>query len=178
MSISERNKKLAQAFQFSSADLTINKQGGIAESQQATVEKFRKGRRISLVAFAVTAGLFFLGLIGVGISTLFNQGDNAIRYAIMGALGFVILALAGSSVNFYLRSRELLSGQVSLAEGAARPIETAAGEYGIAYFVKIGNKKLQLKSQAEHDAFDEGENYRLYFVKGYPLSVILSAEAY
>ena len=178
MSIGYRNKKLSQVNHFTSADLNLNKQGKIAESQKANVDKNRKGRVISLVAFAVMGGLFLLGLLGVGISTLFNPGDNTIRYAIMGALGVALLLMGGSAINFYLRSRELISGKISQVEGQAEPRKYTGDEYGTAYHIKIGKKKFALKSEEEHDAFEEGADYRIYYVKGYPFDVILSIEAF
>lgn len=178
MSPGDRNQRLSQAFQFTSADLSLNKQGKIAESQKANVDKYRRGRVISLVAFAVMGGLFLLGLLGVGVSTLFNSGDNTIRFAIMGALGVALLLMGGSALNFYTRSRELISGKISQVEGPAEAMKYTGDEYGTAYHVKIGKKKFPLKSEEEHDAFEEGENYRMYYVKAYPFDVILSIEGF
>ena len=123
-------------------------------------------------------GLFLLGVLGVGISTLFNPGDNTIRYAIMGALGVSLLLMGGSAINFYLRSRELISGKISQVEGPAEPKQYTGDEYGTAYQVKIGKKQFPLKSAEEHDDFEAGANYRINFVKGYPFDVILSIESF
>jgi hypothetical protein len=182
MSIGDRNKKLSQVFHFTSADLNLNKQGKIAESQKANVDKYRKGRVISLVAFGVMGGLFLLGLLGVGISTLFNPGDNTIRYSIMGALAVALLAMGGGAANFYIRSRDLISGSISQAEGTAKRTSSEArdedGSYGIVYFVKLGSKQFRFISEEQHNAFEESENYRLYYVKAYPFDVILAIEAF
>jgi len=182
MSIGDRNKKLSQVFHFTSADLNLNKQGKIAESQKANVDKYRKGRVISLVAFGVMGGLFLLGLLAVGISTLFNPGDNTIRYAIMGALAVALLAMGGGAANFYIRSRDLISGSIGQAEGTAKRTSREArdedGSYGIVYFVKLGSKQFRFISEEQHNAFEESENYRLYYVKAYPFDVILAIEAF
>ena len=182
MSIADCNKKISQAFHFTSTDLNLNKQGKIAESQKANVDKYRKGRVISLVAFGVMGGLFLLGLLAVGISTLFNPGDNTIRYAIMGALAVALLAMGGGAANFYIRSRDLISGSIGQAEGPAKRITREArdedGYFGMVYFVKLGPKQFRLISEDQHNAFEEGENYRIYYVKGYPFDVILAIEAF
>ncbi len=182
MSISDRNHKLAQAFHFTSAELTVNKQGNIAEGQKATLEKNRRGRMVSLIAFAVMAGLFLLGCVGVGIATLFKSGDKTIQLAIMGALGVMLLAMGGGAANFYLRSRDVISGIVSHAEGMAkrtsREWRDEGVSFGMVYFVKLGSKQFRLVSEEQYDAFEEGENYRIYYVKGYPLDVIFSVEAF
>jgi hypothetical protein len=126
------------------------------------VDQYRKGRVISLVGFAVMGGLFLLGLLGVGISTLSNPGDNTIRYAIMGALGVAVLLIGGSAINFYLRSRELISGKISQVEGPAEPRKYTGDEYGTAYQIKIRKKRFPLKSEQEHDAFEADADYRIY----------------
>ena len=46
------------------------------------------------------------------------------------------------------------------------------------YFVKLGSKQFRLISEDQHNAFEEGENYRIYYVKGYPFDVILAIEAF
>jgi Mn2+/Fe2+ NRAMP family transporter len=182
MSTGDRNQKLSQAFHFTSADLTLNKQGKIAESQKANVNKYRRGRVISLVAFAVMGGLFLLGLLGVGVSTLFNSGDNTIGYAIMGALAVALLAMGGGAAYFYFRSRDLISGLISQAVGAAKRISREArdedGSFGMVYFVKLGSKQFRMISEEQHNAFEEGKNYRAYYVKAYPFDVILSLEGF
>ena len=181
MSIRDRNVKLSQAFHFTSADLNLNKEGKIAESQQAKVEKFRRGRVISLAAFAVMGGLFLLGCLGVGVSTLFSSGDNTTRLAIMGALGVGLLAMGGGAANFYLRSRELLTGKLSSVEGPAEPIQREASVedmgFGMAYFVKVAGKQFPLLNEEQYNSFEAGASHRIFYVKNYPLDVLLSVEA-
>ena len=186
MSIAEQNGKLARAFGFSDADLALNRQGRIAESQSKKIASSRRARMTSMIVYAAAMVLFLLVGVGVAISMLFNQGDNTTRIAIVGAMAVATLIFGASAINFYLRTCDVLSGRLSQREGAAklhtRKYRIAYGDLGyttlgIGWFVKLDGREFRVLSAEEYAGFDEGGRYRIYYVRNYPIDVILSAEA-
>jgi hypothetical protein len=178
----ERNRRLAAAFAFGPADLQANQQGRIADGQKPTLEQYRRGRVISLVAFAIFAGVFLLACAGSAIWGLLSPDAGSLGVALPVAFGVGLLAMGGGATNFFLRSREVITARVSHVEGAAEPIRRRYGETeflgaGVALFVRIGAKELPLQTEEQLQAFEAGERYRAYYVKNYPRDVLLSIEA-
>ena len=120
MSITERNSKLKEVCKFSDADLLLNQQEKVSNNQQATLKSFRQGRMISLIAFGVMFVIFALVCVGIGLSMLVSPEGSVTRLAILLAMGFVMLLIAASAANFFIRSREVLTGKVSQMQGAAK----------------------------------------------------------
>jgi hypothetical protein len=90
--------------------------------------------------------------------------------------------MGGGATNFFLRSREVITGKLSSAEGPAKPIRREYGAYehfsaGVALFVRLGSKELPLVNEEQFAAFEEGATYRAFYVKNYPRDVLLSVEA-
>ena len=98
----------------------------------------------SMIVYAAAMGLFLLVGVGVGISMLFNQGDNTTRIAIVGAMAVATLIFGASAINFYLRTRDVLSGRLSQREGAAklhtRKYRAAYGDLG---YTTLGHRLVR-----------------------------------
>ncbi len=182
----DRNNSMTQAFKFTEGDLAMNRQGQIAESQQNALASSRRARMVSMIAYLVMLGLFLLVCVGVGISLLINQDGSTTRLAIMFAMAVAMLLVGAGALNYYLRSREVLAGKVSQMEGNAKlftrqyPVSYGGLGYsnlGTGWFVKLGPKEFRLLTPEQYAAFQEGATYRIYYVKNYPIDVILSVEA-
>ncbi len=151
MSIPEQNQQLAGAFGFSEADLAVNRQGRIAESQSKKISSSRRARMISMIFYFAAMLLFLLAGVGVGVSMLFDRGDNTTRIAIVGAMAVATIIFGGAAINYYLRTRDVLSGRLSWREGTAkmhtRAYRTAYGDLGyttlgIGWFVKLDGQRI------------------------------------
>lgn len=146
MSITERNKKLKAVFKYSDADLLMNRQEKVSESQGETLKSYRRGRMTSLIAFSVM--FLVLGLVAprIGIWILVRPGENVIRLAILGAMGFMMLMIAISSLNFYIQSGDILSGKVRQRQGTAqlymRQYRDEYRSLGMGWFVKLDKKRV------------------------------------
>ena len=178
MSITERNAKLREVFKFTDADLLLNKQEKVSEAQGVTLKSYRQGRMISLVAFAVMLVVFALIFLGVGISMLVKSGGDIIRPAVLLATVVGMLLMAASAVNFFIRSGDILRGKVSQAQGTAKLYSHQyRDEYrymGMGWFVKLGPKEFRISTADQYAALEEGANYRIFYVKGYPLDMLLA----
>jgi hypothetical protein len=53
----------------------------------------------------------------------------------------------------------------------------AYSNLGTGWFVKLGSKNFRLLTAEQYAVFEEGAAYRIYYVKNYPIDLILSAEA-
>jgi hypothetical protein len=186
MSIPEQNQRLARAFGFSEGDLEANRQGRIAASQSKKISSSRRARMISMIFYVAVMALSLLAAVGVAVSTLFNRGDNTTRFVIAGALALVMIIFAGAAISYYLRTRDVLSGRLSQREGVARlhtrAYTTAYGDLGYTtlgtgWFVKLDGREFRVLSAEEYAGFEEGQKYRIYYVRNSPIDVILSAEA-
>jgi len=173
--------QLLQAFEFTEDDLNANRQGKMSSGQRDKLDSFRKARRMSLIAYAVMAGLLVLGCIGAGLYMAFTRQDPTIRMAVPLALGFATLLMLGGSANFYLRTRDVLNGTVSQAEGQARLFSRTYRDEdnitGTGWFLKLDGKEFRLVNEAQYQALEEGRSYRVYYVRGYPFNFMLSVDA-
>jgi hypothetical protein len=181
MSITERNSKLREVFKFSDADLLLNQQEIVAESQKLTLKSYRQGRMISLIAFGVIFVIIAFVCVGVGISMLISPDGSVTRLAILLAMGFVMFLIAASSANFFFRSRDILTGKVSQVQGNAklytRQYRDEYRSLGMGWFVKLDKKEFGLRTAEQYAALEEGATYRIFYIKGYPLDMLLSVEA-
>lgn len=70
---------------------------------------------------------------------------------------------------------------VSQMEGEAKPFTRTYDDEiigrGTGWFVKLGSKDFRLLTAEQYAAFEEGANYRIYYLKNYPIDTILSVEA-
>jgi hypothetical protein len=176
----------ARVFDFNENDLQLNQQGIVGESQKQALDSSRKARMFSMVAYIVMFVLFLLVCLGIGISLLINREGSTTRLAIIFAMMVAMLFVGGGSANFYFRSRDVLTRKVSQMEGTAklytRQYNAALSglgytNLGTGWFIKLGSKEFRLLTAEQYEAFQEGKSYRIYYVKNYPIDVILSAEA-
>jgi hypothetical protein len=175
----ELNQKLAQAFDFTPADLEANRRGLLTPTQENLLAEVRQtrgcGQRAAYFAWGGSV-LLFAGVI------LFATPRNSLPYALLGlalfAGVFVAAILLGES-----RSRNLKTGRISVAEGratglATREIKSKSGRVmGTAYFVEIGRTRFRLATPTQLETFKPGYCYRIFYIKDPPLHLILSAEA-
>lgn len=173
------NQKFAQAFDFSPADLQANRRGLLTPTQENSLAETRRlrgcGQRAAYLAWGGSV-LIFAGVI------LFAVPLNSLPYALLGLGLFTALFLAATLLGA-IRSRDLKTGRISLAEGkaagfAGREIKSKSGRVmGTAYFVEIARTRFRLAAQAQFEIFEPDQCYRIFYIKDPPLHFILSAEA-
>jgi hypothetical protein len=104
----------------------------------------------------------------------------------MLGLGLALLFVIGGAANYYVRSRDLITGAIRVHEGTAHLFtrqytalyaDIGGAVVGTGWFVKLDSREFRILKEPAFAALEEGQRYRVYYVKNYPIDVILSAEA-
>lgn len=180
----EFNQKLAQAFDFTGADLQTNRNSLLMPAQQKRLSQTRHirgcGQRAAFLALGGTI-LVFIGLIPFAAPLNWPGFQSAFPYLLFGIVLFAGIFLAAIIFGI-IRSRDLQTGRISVAEGEAsefstQDIKSKSGRVmGTAYFVTIGRTRFRLATPAQFEAFQAGCLYRVFFINDPPVHLILSAE--
>jgi hypothetical protein len=175
----ELNQKLAQALDFSPADLQANHRGLLTPTQENSLAETRRlrgcGQRAAYLALGGSV-LIFAGVI------LFAAPLNSLPYALLGLVLFTGLFSAAILLG-EIRSRDLKTGRISVAEGkaagfATKEIKSKSGRVvGTAYFVEIARTRFRLATPAQFETIEPDRCYRIFYIKDPPLHHILSVEA-
>lgn len=180
----EFNRKLAQVFDFTPADLQANRNGLLTPAQEKWLSQTRQirgcGQRAAYLALGGTI-FVFVGLTPF-VAPLNSPGfQSALPYLLFGVLLFAGIFLA-AIIFGTIRSRDLQTGRISLAEGEAtgfsvQNIKSKSGRViGTAYFVTIGPTRFRLATPAQFEVFQADCPYRVYYIKDPPAHIILSVE--
>lgn len=172
--MSDPNRLLQAAFLFSAEEVLANRQGKFSERQQAR-------QRAAGTNLWLAAGVFVLVMLGsLGVILIMNlpsgattnlQEENTALVVVAAVIVLVIMVGLGLSLRYMPIARVK---RVSVAEGKARWGRADADRAN--FELRIGTTKLRLLTVEQLGAFIEGEEYRVYFLKG-PVPTILSAEA-
>jgi hypothetical protein len=174
---------LEAAFDFTADDLAANRAGRLSTVQQGRMSTARtRGQATNLIM----GGVFLVLLVVIAIVVL--PGAMAPQASGSSAIppGFIVLGLvvvAGIIALTLLRSRRginRLTGAVFPVEGVAHTRARFFGDdsgvdTGMIYRVSIGGKTFVLINQQQVDAFEDGKDYRGYYVKG-TVAVLVSVE--
>lgn len=179
----ELNRKLAQAFDFTPADLQANRNGLLAPPQEKRLIQTRQIRGCGQRAAHLALGGTILVFVGVILFASLNSPgfQPALPYLLFGVTLFAGIFLAALILGA-IRSQDLKTGRISVAEGEAagfstKDIKSKSGRVlGTAYFVNIGRTRFRLATPAQFETFQPGRNYRIFYIKDPPTHIILSAE--
>lgn len=174
----------AQAFDFTPADLQANRNGRLTPAQAKRLNRTRRirgcGQRAAFLALGGTI-LVFIGLIPF-VAPLNSPGfQAAFPYLLFGIVLFAGIFLVAIIFGI-IRSRDLQTGRISVAEGEAsefstQDIKSKSGRVmGTAYLVTVGYTRFRLATPAQFETFQPGCLYRVFYIKDPPVHLILSAE--
>jgi hypothetical protein len=174
-----------QRLGFTPDDLVANRTGSLTERQKLEVASrqriyVRNGRFVTLIMWLVFVLLIVASQVVPLISgnktmESFNHELPYIGLALLILSGIVGFALLWGVIS----GRDLTSGKISSVEGKARVrIRRLPGRYRDypRCEVKISGRTFLLPDQNQFDAFMDGVDYRVFYVRYRPLHVILSAE--
>jgi len=168
MATSDRDRALREAFRFDASDLAANRAGRISPRQDALLGAGRRGMLLSLAVFAAVM-VGSVGLVAFFDRQLQTPGGQS-GIAVAAGLALVVI-VAG-----YLQSRRYLSAAGSRSLRAAQgPAEVVADSENDCR-MRFGRASLRLPGAAAVEAFEPGQEYRVYYLAG-PVAHVLSAES-
>lgn len=178
---------LQAAFGFTPADLVENRAGRLSSSQHSHMAtQSKKGKAFNL-GMGVVFVVFVIIIVTVVLpkmnsnSTSSSGTSSAVPPGIIfGVLAVVALVVGLTLVRTRRGMNRLTTGAVQSTEG---PAKTRAGTTGnvdqfsvmAIYRLTVGKVTFPLKDMTQLSAFEEGVNFRVYYMKG-TLPVIVSAE--
>jgi hypothetical protein len=171
-------------FEFTEADLKINKRGQLSPSQKEWLKMVGKGGvRMQGFNVWIAFGFMFLGLCLMLALFLQNEDSRAALFAnplnllifpilILVVLGILVLSLLLARWN----ANKLQNAVLSSVTGNIRLDHDSSGESGITtYFVIVGRKKFKFADDMSH-VFKEAEKYRFYYCKAGMYEFVMSYE--
>jgi hypothetical protein len=175
-------------FYFTPADVSANRQGQLTAEQEnlvASIHQFRqRGTRRTVIAFIVF--FFVLMVIGAGIElskwdgTLSDFGREMGPIFLMIAGIFAAILTIGA-ISSLIVAQDAKRRRVSVAEGKARIFSGIVyGRYMRHQLIltqgMLPRTTFRFAAEPPLRQFKEGTRYRVYYIKFYPLPIILSAE--
>jgi hypothetical protein len=171
---------------YSEADLEANRQGLLTSDQEIIIETVYQARqqmaRQTYRLFAIWIPLLMI----VGFVIEYNQSGKNLGEFLPGALLIMTLVGAGIGVLVLIswafgvvNSRDAKDKRMSVAEGKAHVIEKEAKTRGSSYMryeLRLGNRLFRFANHASIAHFEDGQSYRVYYIKCYPFPLMLSAE--
>ena len=168
MATSDRDRALRETFRFDARDLAANRAGRISPRQDALLGAGRRGILLSIAVF----GAVMVGSVGLvaffdrQLQTPGGQGGIAVAAGVA-----LVVIVAG-----YIQSRRYLptagSRTLSAAQGPAEVVSDSENDCR----VRFGRTSLRLPGAAALGAFEQGQEYRVYYLAG-PVAHVLSAES-
>lgn len=181
---------LGQALDFDAAALAANQQGLLTDSQRQALQakyqsKQRGGYQVALAFLTFFPCLMFGSMVYQYADSGKSFDDFlATDVRIFGFVMVMLTGLVGFSMVFgFFVSADARRGKLSMIEGRAKPFigeGYSKGRY-FRYELTIQHglfrKRLfRFTNEAPVRAFQADRIYRVYYVKYYPLDVVLSAE--
>ena len=158
---------LSSALGFSAAELAMNREGRLSETQQERIRRASRG--------LLLIGIAAIIIIGFGAAVLIfiaQQNNSAVLYLIGVVLTIVNAAIVGLLVQNRLRAQTDLSQPVRVQEGVVQRTLRISGRTQT-YILRIANGQIMV-NRPTFNAFIEGAVYRLYRTAG--SRALLSAE--
>ena len=131
------------------------------------------GSRAAMITMGLTVLLMF-GLFLLIVEPGSPGFRDAMPYAI-GTWGFFLIAFVLFLVLGRFRSRDLVSGRISVAEGEVLTREKDY-ELGTAFYARVGGVRFQLHSRIQMELLGRYSTCRIYYVSNPPVHVVLSIE--
>ena len=170
-------------FEFTEADLQLNKRGQLSPRQKQWLKGIAQGTRgFSWIGLFITMGFALLGLcIVLGLSlqnersrtALFSDPTNLI--VLIGMIPLILGIFALVIILNYRNANKLENAVLSTASGAVRFDEDSSGSGGTTYYVIVGKKKFKFGDDMS-SVLKEGEKYKLYYCKAPFYELVMSYE--
>lgn len=183
-------ERLQSALGFTAADLEANRAGQLSDSQQSYMDtQSKRGKSLNLVMVGVFVA-FIVIIVAVVLPKLSSNSSGSSSGSSSSVppwIIFVVLAVVALIMlrTFVKTSRGMGNVATSAVLSVEGPAKTKAVRRGnvtdnvviaplAVYRVKVGNVNFPLDGK-KYGGFDDGVNYRCYYVKG-TLPVLISAE--
>lgn len=189
---SQDRPSLAEALSFTEEEIAANRSGRLSEAQRERMKSSRSRGRAGTVVMGVVV-VAFIAVIAIvllpKLSIQTGPGSSTSVVAAIGALAFILVVMSISIRRTRRSLDKLVPAQVERIEGVTTTREhqirgnvgdPSSGMIGygggVRYEVTIGNVRFFVRSKAVLDAFDDGRNYRGYYVGKWIMATLLSAE--
>jgi ABC-type uncharacterized transport system fused permease/ATPase subunit len=178
-------------FHFTKEEIYANRYGKLTPSQEELINAIYQTRQHGAVQTIAVFIVFFVVLIVMGFGVEFNQWQGTVSDFIdrnapiflMVVSIFSLILIVGVISNF-LVAQDVRRRRISTAEGKASVFVGQAWSRGNAYmryeltlkngFIRTGF--FRFMSETAVRQFESGKRYRVYYIKFYPLPIVLSAE--
>lgn len=188
----QANIPLMQGLHFTPMDLAANRQGVLTETQRERLDSLRKSgaRSVAIIAgivIVITAGVALLLYLS---SASRNDESGSTLTLVAGVLGAIVVVYILLIIVGMARGRELSSQPVKALTGRVnvefhpmrgysetKVIAQAAGVNVDGYYtIKVGRTTIYTTDEGAANAFENGEEYRIYVIGRGNSSLIVSAE--
>jgi len=180
-------ERLQSALGFTTSDLEANRAGRLSDSQQSHMDvQAKRGKALNIVMMGVFVA--FIAVIVVVVLPKMNSNSSSSSgsssavppWIIVAVIAVVALIMLRTFVKTARGMGNVATGAVQSVEGPARTKAVARGNVDqmdvmAMYRLKVGKVTFPLSSAKQLGGFDDGVNYRCYYVKG-TLPVLISAE--
>ncbi|MBZ0280598.1 MAG: hypothetical protein K8L97_07630 [Anaerolineae bacterium] len=168
----DEDEHLRLKLQFSNHDLEENRAGRLSENQKRRmIHEANKLLALYWIVFALMGGLVLAAL--VEMRSLLGSREAWVWLLLAMGAGFIGLytTMLWWASDEQTRD-EVRAGVVSMAEGRVTLITSTGGEGEPIYIVIIGHYAIEDVLPPTYQAFEDGQPYRVYFLR----KRILSAE--
>jgi hypothetical protein len=175
-------------FYFTIRDVQANRQGKLTANQENLVEsiyQFRqRGVRQTVIAFIILFVVMMVVGAGIELSKwegTFNEFVNEMGPIFLMFSGIFAAMLTISAISGVLVAQDTKHRRISVAEGRATLFSGMIYGRYMRYQLILSRgffktATFRFASEKPLRQFIEGRRYRVYYIKFYPLPIILSAE--
>lgn len=173
---------------FTKDDATTNRYGRLTEAQAQLVDQWVQSWRERTVQSVVTFVALFWVVVVLGVGVEFNRWDGTFADFIAQVspyIGFalvcvMIVLMLGLIWTFFM-TQHIRKRRISSAEGKASTQRKTSSQHIPHYELTLKQGRLrravfQFSNELSLQYFENGKIYRLYYIKHYPLPLVLSAE--
>jgi hypothetical protein len=178
-------------FHFTKQDAYANRFGKLTPQQEAVVMSIYQSRQRGAKQTVIPFIVFFFVLIILGVGVEFNQWEGTVSAFVQTTSPILLLVIVCFSamllvagITTVLFSWDVRQRRISTVEGKASIYVGQAQSRGSVYMryeltLKQGFFRsgfFRFNSETGVRQFEDGKQYRLYYIKFYPLPIVLSAE--
>ncbi|MBI1279306.1 MAG: hypothetical protein GC179_14355 [Anaerolineaceae bacterium] len=173
-------------FAYTQADVEANRQGILTQDQFFIVESVYQARQSGVRQTYRLFALWIPLLIVIGFIIEYRQANQSLAEFLPYALQIAVIIGAGvgalmliSWVFTVRNARDARDKRISVAEGKAKVIEDEVhyrSRHYMRYELKLGNRLFRFANHSSIAHFEDGQSYRVYYIKYYPFPLMLSAE--
>ena len=177
-------------FHFSNEDVYANRFGKLTPQQEELVASIYYTRQRGAKQTIVTFIVFFFVLMVLGMGVEFNQREGTVSEFVDQNFPIFLMVIAGfaglmiiAGLSTVLFSWDVRQRRISTVEGKASVYVGGGYARGAYMRYELTLKKglfrtgfFRFTSETAVRQFEDGKVYRVYYIKFYPLPIVLSAE--